>query len=311
VGLISRPTLTWDVEAKGAGPEDVELSYVTNGLGWTSNYVMTLDGKGTAAIQGWVTLVNTSGATWKDARLKLLAGDVNVVHANAPVALNGTVSELPAVKAPAFKEQSLFEYHLYTLQRPTKLRNNETKQISLLEGRGVSVKKKLIIDSISDQYYPSEGEVGTGDIKPIVKLEFLNTIQNGLGMPLPKGNFKVYQRDQSGSVQLLGEDGIEHTPRNEKLSLNVGKSFDVVATRTRTNYKVINQHHYREQFAIQVRNRKTEPETVFVYERHFGDWRITGASQLFDKLDSHTAQFVVTLQPNQTKTVRYTVDTKW
>ena len=310
-GLISRPTLTWDVDSPGTGMEDVELSYITNGLGWDANYVLTLNSKGGADLQGWVTLNNTSGATWKDARLKLLAGNVNVVQAKAPVEL-GVVTKSDAVAAaPAFAEQALFEYHLYTLQRPTTLRNNETKQISLLEGHGVSVTKKLIIDSIDGQYYPGEGEVGTGDIKPDVRLEFVNSATNGLGMPLPKGSFRVYQRDKSGSVQMLGEDSIDHTPRNEKIALNVGTSFDVVATRKRLAYKVINHRRYREEFSIEVRNRKTEPETVYVFERHYGDWRITAETQPYTKLDSNTAQFVVTLKPNESKTVTYSVDTRW
>jgi hypothetical protein len=262
-------------------------------------------------MQGWVTLANTSGATWIDARLKLLAGDVNRVQPQSiQVALSAAAA--PAtVSAPSFKEESLFEYHLYTLQRPTTVRNNETKQVSLLEGHGIPVRKKLIIDSITEHYYPSEGEVGTGDVKPQVRLEFLNELKSGLGMPLPKGNVKVYQRDKSGSVQLLGEDSIDHTPRNEKISLNVGRSFDVVSTRKRLAFKELRSQAYREQFEIEVRNRKQELETVYVLERHYGDWRITDKSQPFDKLDSNTAQFVVSLQPNEVKKVRYTVETKW
>jgi hypothetical protein len=310
-GLISRPTLKWDIESTKDGTEPVELSYISQGLTWNADYVLTLDGQGSADMQGWVTLANTSGATWIDARLKLLAGDVNRVQPQSiQVALSAAAA--PAtVSAPSFKEESLFEYHLYTLQRPTTVRNNETKQVSLLEGHGIPVRKKLIIDSITEHYYPSEGEVGTGDVKPQVRLEFLNELKSGLGMPLPKGNVKVYQRDKSGSVQLLGEDSIDHTPRNEKISLNVGRSFDVVSTRKRLAFKELRSQAYREQFEIEVRNRKQELETVYVLERHYGDWRITDKSQPFDKLDSNTAQFVVSLQPNEVKKVRYTVETKW
>lgn len=310
-GLISRPTLKWDIESTKDGSEPVELSYISQGLNWNADYVLTLDGNGTADMQGWVTLANTSGATWKDAHLKLLAGDVNRVQSHGQVEVMSSAVVPATVTEAPFKEESLFEYHLYTLQRPTTVRNNETKQVSLLEGHGIPVRKKLIIDSITEQYFPGEGEVGTGDVKPQVRLEFLNDLKSGLGMPLPKGNVKVYQRDKSGSVQLLGEDSIDHKPRNEKISLNVGRSFDVVSTRKRLAFKELRSQVYREQFEIEVRNRKEEPETVYVYERHYGDWQITAKSQAYDKLDSNTAQFVVNLQPNEVKKVRYTVETKW
>ena len=212
-----------------------------------------------------------------------------------------------------FNEQSLFEYHLYTLQRPATIRNNETKQISLLESPSVKVQKKLIIDSLRDfgQYFPSEGEVGTGDIKPQVRLEFVNSKENQLGIPLPKGNVKIYERDSSGSVQMLGEDAIDHTPKDEKLSLVVGRSFDVVATRKRTNYRRISDRSFEESFEIEVRNRKDVPTTVNVLERHYGDWKVTQKNMDFEKLDATTMQFVLNMKANTTQTVKYTVQTTW
>ncbi len=304
----------WDIDAVKAGETTVELSYISQGLTWNADYVVTLDGASKGDIQGWVTLNNTSGATWENAKLKLLAGDVNQVRNGMTFALQRGA---PAGKAfgggNGFQEESLFEYHLYTLQRPATVRNNETKQLSLLEGHGVPIEKKLIVDSIAGvgQYYPGEGEIGTGDVKPQVRLEFVNDEKSGLGMPLPKGNVKVYQRDQSGSVQLLGEDSIDHTPKNEKISLVVGRSFDVVSTRKRTNFHRISDRSVRETFEIEVRNRSEVPKTVFVLERHYGDWKFTDKSQPFTKLDSNTAQFVVDLQPNEVKKVTYTVETTW
>ena len=164
---------------------------------------------------------------------------------------------------------------------------------------------------INGRYYPSEGEVGTGDIKPQVRLEFVNDEKSGLGMPLPKGRMRVYQRDKSGSVQLLGEDQIDHTPRNEKLSLVVGHSFDVVATRKRMSFNRLGPTSFREVFEIEVRNRKETSETINVLERHYGDWNITQKSQDFEKLDSNTAEFVVTLKPNEVRKITYTVETQW
>ncbi len=310
-GLISRPTLMWDIEAPTAGDSTVELSYISQGLNWAADYVVTLDGIGKSDLQGWVTLTNNSGATWDNAKLKLLAGDVNRVQPRvnrdfAPMLASGA-----AGGKAGFAEESLFEYHLYSLERPANVRNHETKQLTLLEGHGIPIEKKLIVDSITSQYYPGEGEIGTGDVKPQVRLEFTNDEKSGLGLALPKGKVKVYQRDKSGSVQLLGEDQINHTPRNERISLVVGRSFDVVSTRKRTNFTRISDRSVRESFEIEVRNRKESDETVTVLERHWGDWSITERSQNFEKLDSNTAQFMVTLKPNEVRKVIYTVETKW
>ncbi len=309
-GLISKPTLLWDVQAERAHEQSVELCYVSNGLSWSADYVLTLDGTGGSDVQGWVTLNNSSGATWKDAKLKLLAGDVNVIREQIRMPTGRSLGVRLRGKTE-FQEETLFEYHLYTLERPATVRNRETKQLSLLEGHGIPIQKRLVVDSISGRYFPTEGEIGTGDVKPQVRLEFVNDKKSGLGMPLPKGKFKVYQRDKSGSVQLLGEDQIDHTPRNERVSLVMGRSFDVVASRKRTSFNWIKSNSWRESFEIEVRNRSAMPESVEVLERHYGDWTITSKSQEFAKLDSNTAQFKVDLLPNQVKKVIYTVETKW
>lgn len=314
-GLISKPTLLWDIESKRAGTNNVELSYLTQGINWNADYVLTLDGAGAADLLGWVTVNNQSGATFSDAKLKLLAGDVQRVQQNRFGGRGGAGrAEFKAADAaPAFAEETLFEYHLYTLQRPATIRNREIKQLSLLEGKGVKVEKKLVIDALRDYgvFYPSEGEVGTGNIKPVVRVEFVNSKENGLGIPLPKGKVKVYQRDKSGSVQMLGEDEIDHTPKDEKLSLVVGKSFDIVANRKRLNYKRINDRTFEETYEIEVRNRKETADTVYLLERHYGDWKVTSKSMEFDKLDAITMQFVVKLKAGETQKVTYTVRTTW
>ena len=161
------------------------------------------------------------------------------------------------------------------------------------------------------QYFPGEGEVGTGDLKPQVRIEFVNSKENGLGMPMPKGNVKVYQRDQSGSVQMLGEDQIDHTPKDEKISLVVGRSFDVVAERKRTNFQRLGPNSVRESFEIEVRNRKDTPETVLVWERHWGDWKVTEKNMDFKKLDANSFQFTVALKAGESRKVVYTIETKW
>jgi len=313
-GMISKPTLLWDLVAKKAGPNNVELSYLTKGMQWEANYVFTIDPAGVGDMKGWVTMTNNSGTTYKDAKLKLLAGDVRRVNFYPMDAMAGPMGAGGfGGRGGGFQQEQLFEYHLYTLDRPATLNDKEIKQLSLLEGMGVKYTKMLIVDSMRDRgtYYPGEGEVGTGDLKPQVRVEFVNSKENNMGMPMPKGIVKVYQRDKSGSVQMLGEDQIDHTPRNEKVSLAIGRSFDVVAERKRLNFEVLGPTHWREVFEIVVKNRKETPETVHVYERHYGDWDITKKSMDFKKLDSITADFVVDLKPDEVKTVTYTVETKW
>ena len=189
-GLISVPTLLWDLQTKSGGTQNVELSYLTKGLNWNADYVLTLGDKSMADLQGWVTINNQSGATYKDSKLKLLAGDVRRLQPEGYGRGGGGRMEMKSADAAVqFAQENLFEYHLYTLQRPATLNNRETKQISLLEGNGIKFEKKLIIDSMRDfgMYYPSEGEVGTGDLKPLVQIQFVNSKENNLGMPLPKG----------------------------------------------------------------------------------------------------------------------------
>lgn len=313
-GMISKPTLLWDLVAKKAGTNNVELSYLTKGMRWEATYVLTLDGQDKADLKGWVTMTNNSGTTYKDAKLKLLAGDVRRVNfypADALAAPMGAAGF--GGGRGGFQQEELFEYHLYTLDRPATLNDKEIKQLSLLEGSGVAYTKTLIVDSMRDYgtYYPGEGNVGTGNLKPQVRVEFVNSKENRLGMPMPKGIIKVYQRDKSGSVQMLGEDQIDHTPRNEKISLVVGRSFDVVAERKRLSFERLAPNHVREVFEIVVKNRKETAETVHVYERHYGDWTITKKNLDFKKLDSITADFVLDLKPDEEKTVTYTVETKW
>ena len=312
-GLISRPTLQWLVDVPVAGQYPVDLSYISNGFGWNADYVLTLDGLGTADLQGWVTINNQSGTRFENAKLKLLAGDI---HQAAPQATTRRAMAFGATMSKSdssFQEESLFEYHLYTLQRPTTLANRESKQISLLEGHDVPVRKRLIVDSMMGigSYYPSEGLIGVGDVSPQVRIEFTNDQASHLGMPLPKGRLRVFQRDKSGSVQMLGEDNINHTPKNEKLSVVVGRSFDVVSTRKRTSFTRISSQAVSESFEIEVRNRKESAETVEVLERHWGDWKVTTKNSDFTKEDANTMLFRVTLKPNEVRKVTYTVETRW
>lgn len=315
-GLISKPTLMWELDAAKAGNANVEVSYLTQGMNWNADYVLTLDGKSNkAALRGWVTVNNQCGATFNNAKLKLLAGDVERARPQAPGGMMGGRGGAEAMmnKSAGFQEEGLFEYHLYTLGRPANIRNNEIKQLSLLESDKLQYEKKIVVDALLNfgMYYPSEGEIGVGDIKPQVRVEFLNKKEFGLGIPLPKGNMKVYQADASGSLQMLGEDAIDHTPKEEKISLVVGRSFDIRATRTRKNFRRLSDRAFEESFEIEIRNRKDVAEKVHLYERHYAEWKITQTNMEWTKPDSQTQVFVVPVGANETKTVKYTVITSW
>jgi len=316
-GLISKPTLMWMLDSDRAGKNNIELRYLTRGMSWESDYVLSLDKDGKAGdLKGWVTLHNNSGTTYIDSKLKLVAGDVNRVVQNMGMGGGfgggGFGAGRPA--APQVTQEQFADYHLYTLTRPATVRNNEMKQVSLLESTGVKVTKKLLVDAMwgMGTVYPNEGVVGTGPIKPVVYLEIKNSKENKLGMPLPKGTFKVFQTDSSGSLQMLGEDDIDHTPKEETVSLRVGKAFDIVVERKRTLFEWIRRGWAaRQSFEVELRNRKETPETVTVWERHWGDHKITQQSMEGKWLDSQIYEFVVTLQPNEVKKVTYTIETKW
>lgn len=319
VGLISKPTLVWDVEASKAGTQQVELGYLTQGMSWNADYVLNLDSNGRLGdFRGWVTLTNNSGATFEGARLKLLAGDVQRVM-KEQMALRGAPGGFGgAAMADAFQEETFADYHLYTLQRPANVRNKEIKQVSLLEAFRVPVTKKLVVDSSRTFgiYQPNEGQVGSGIIKPTIQIQFRNNPASNLGMPLPMGNVKVFQVDSGGSFQMLGEDRIQHTPREELVSLTVGQAFDVVAERKRTEFRrIVAGGRWTtgtsETFEIEVRNRKDTAETVTVVERAWGENAWKNASMPYKQLDANTIEFTVELAPNETKKITYTVETRW
>jgi len=318
-GLISKPTLMWMLQSQSAGDNKVELSYLTQGMSWKSDYVLSLDKAGTKGdIKGWVTLTNNSGATFENAKLKLLAGDVErVVPQMRAMGRGGAGAPESKAFDAGFAEEQFSDYHLYTLGRPATVRNREMKQVNLLEVVNVPITKRLVVDAMRQYrgYQPNEGQVGTGIIKPSIMIEFKNAKEVGLGMPLPMGTVKVFQRDSSDSLQMLGESQIQHTPKDETISLMVGRAFDIVVERKRTAFEWIQdggrRRGIRETFEIELRNRKETADTVHVYERHYGQWSISKNNMDFTRPDSETALFVVKLDANQTRTITYTVETVW
>jgi hypothetical protein len=300
-GLISRPTLAWMLDANGSGTRRTRLSYLTGGLAWHAEYVAVINPEDTGlSLGGWVSIENQSGGTYPEARLKLVAGDIQLVRQVFNKATRGAVDmmEMQAA-APQFQERSFFEFHLYDLERPTTIADRETKQISLFEPADVrNVEKKYTFD---------EQRLGS---KVNVTLEFKNAEASGLGRPLPAGKVRVYKQDKDGSQEFVGEDLIDHTPRDEKVRLALGKAFDVVAERKQTNYRRISDKVTEASFEIAVRNRKKERVTVVVVEHPTGDWEVVQKSHEFTKKDAATIEFPVTVAAGAEVTITYTVRTR-
>jgi hypothetical protein len=305
--LRDRPTLVVQVATGREGVRDLELSYLTSGLSWQADYVAELDAQDAHLdLSGWVTLNNQSGATYERARLQLVAGDVHRVGRED---LDMRGFEERAMKAmaaaPAMAEESLLDYHLYTLDRPTTIRENQVKQVALLSGSGVPVNKEYLLRG-SDYYYQGRhAELGK-KLKAAVFLEFTNSDKAGLGVPLPKGILRVYKKDRAGNAQFVGEDRIDHTPKNEKVRLRLGDAFDVTADRTQTDYKKIaggpQETVIETAYRLELKNAKTQPVTVKVEEPMPGDWQILAQSHPHLKQDAHTAAWQIAV-PAEGRTV--------
>jgi hypothetical protein len=307
--LIARPTLSWLLAAKAAGERELEALYLTNGMTWRADYVLVLGAKeDRAGLSGWVTLDNRSGATFRNARLKLVAGDVHRVREDlATRGYPAGAKALAAEAVPQFQESELFEYHLYSLERPTDVKNNQSKQVGLLAAEDVPVGKEYVFYG-ADAYYRSRhtGEIARNRKVPVFLL-FRNDKASRLGMPLPKGIVRVYKRDKDDSLQFVGENAIDHTPRDEKVRLMLGDAFDVVGDRKQTSWSVISGNTYEAAYEIALRNHKKEGITVRVVEPIPGDWKILETTHAFEKEDSGTAVFPVKVGPGEEAKVRYRV----
>lgn len=296
--LLTKPTLVWQVYSPAAGKRSVLTSYLTSGMSWKANYIVKTSADDTKAdIQGWVTVDNDAGTTYEDAKLKLVAGEVHRV-AVPQVMYKGEVTEAEeAVSDSAeggFVEESLFEYHLYTLERPATLKNNQVKQLSLLSADSVPVKKELVFDVSK-----------SNDIQVVLTLN--NSKEKGLGMPLPAGVLRVYKADSEGQLQFLGEDSIDHTPKDEEINVVVGNAFDITGTRTQTNYDKVSTNTWKESYEIELKNHKSEAQKVKIVEHIYGEWKIIDSSDKYEKKDASTAEWEVTVPADGSKKVTYTI----
>lgn len=314
--LRDRPTLVISLNAAQNADDTLELSYLTGGLAWKADYVAELSKNDDKLdLNGWVTLTNTSGTAYQNARLQLVAGDVNRVNDEMIGALQESrIQKSMAMAAPKMAEESLFEYHLYTLDRLTTIAENQTKQVALLSASSVPTTKEFLLRGADYYYRSSYGDIGQ-KIKVGVFVEFDNK-GGSLGIPLPKGVVRVYKKDNAGNAQFVGEDHIDHTPKNEKVRLKLGDAFDVTADKKQTSFEKIGgtgRYNYISDaaFEIVLKNAKDEPVTVKVMEPIPGDWQMLSASAPHKKEASNTAVWNVTVPANGKTTLAYKVRVKY
>jgi hypothetical protein len=306
--LVSKPTLAWLLRNPRPAPQRVEASYLTAGISWKSDYVMLINAADSRAdLTGWVTINNQSGATYRDAALKLVAGDINRAASrdDSRRAMEmAAKAASPAVADREFKSEGFFEYHLYTLDGRTTIKESQTKQLTLLSAADFPVEKRFIYYGAAS-YHRTQYGVPISNQKVGVYLDIRNTKENRLGIPLPKGKVRVYKADTSGSQQLIGEDWIDHTPKDERVRIKMGEAFDVVGERVQKDWKRIGSNLYEIEWEITLRNHKKEAVTVEVIEPMPGDWEILRSTQPHEKLEAFTARWKMPVPKEGAATLGY------
>ena len=302
--LIAKPTLTWLYDNSTTNEHNLEVSYLTNNLGWKADYVVVLSEDDTSGnISGWVTLDNKSGATYKNAHLKLIAGDVNRV---TDVSGNKVVmmSHMERRLTPQFEEKPFFEYHIYDLQRETTIKDKQTKQVSLLEAAGVKIQKVFLVEGsqgIFTRYYQRNNSK-----QPVnVYIKFMNTEENNLAKPIPEGIMRLYKKDSEGSQLFIGEDRIDHTSVGEEISLKIGEAFDVIAERVQTDYKQISKGLHESEWEITLKNHKDVDVIVNIIEPLTGNWSVINNSHPYTKKDAFTINFDIPVPKDKEVKVKY------
>ncbi len=306
--LISKPTLVWLLNSPSGGSRTIEALYLTNGITWRADYVVVLDAKDErSALEGWVTIDNKSGAAYRDAKLKLVAGDIHRVKAEGVRREKAMMAaDVAAAPAPQFREEGLFEYHMYTLERKATIKENQTKQISLLDAENIPVRKEFIYRGLTNYYQNRYPERLTTQ-KVAVFVELQNKKEHNLGMPLPKGVIRVYKQDGDGSLQFIGEDAIDHTPKDEKIRIKLGNAFDIAAMRKQMTWEKIAKDTIETAFEVSLRNHKREDVVVKVVEPLYGDWRVLESSHTHKKDDAYTISFDVPVKKDQEVKLTYKV----
>ena len=303
--LIAKPSLIWTLDSDAA-KQSIEATYLTQGIQWSADYVLTMNREESAMdIAGWVTLVNQSGAQYTDAKLKIVAGDVNVVQPDMKLGrqLRGAVA-MEAMAMPV--EESFAEYHLYTIPRRTTIKQNQSKQVRLLAANGVKV-SKLYEYRGQPHYFSQRWPQVTPEQKVSVFVKFRNDEQNALGIPLPGGTMRVYQEDSEGMLQFAGEDRIQHTPKDEDVRLRMGSAFDVVGERVQKDYDKISSNVHESEYEITLRNHKESDIVIDVVEPMPGDWQVLSNSHPYEKRDARTAVFSIPVKKDGEVVLKYRV----
>jgi len=310
--LYDRPTLLMSLGNSGPRKQQVEASYLANNLSWNADYVLTVarDDRN-ADLDGWVTVTNNSGTAFHNAHLQLVAGELNRVQPPAPMPVATREMVAGKAAAPQFQQEAFSEYHLYTLGHKTSVEDKETKQISLLQGSGVPVAKLFVVDGQS-HYYRNQQAPGAPLKDPVlVYYKFKNEEKNGLGIPLPSGTVRVYQKDSRGGILFAGEDHINHTPKDEEIDIHIGNAFDVVAEHKQTDYKHVDTHSWEFEFEVTLRNHKDIPIVVEVNEPIGGEWEMLSSTYKYTKTAAFAAQFNVPVAKDGTAVLKYRVRAKW
>ncbi|MBZ5707245.1 MAG: hypothetical protein LAN63_18005 [Acidobacteriia bacterium] len=328
---ILKPTLSWLIETNDPGRFDAEVSYVSGGMSWQADYNLVVSDKSNGKFDvldmiGWITMQNQSGKTFENARIKLLAGDVNKIQ---PGTVAGrmyaaeNMAKMADAMAPVVREKSFDEFHLYTLERPTTLRDQQTKQVEFVRSTGIHALRLYVYDGAQVGQYGyynleqvrNDQSYGTlSNPKVWVMEEFKNAEVNHLGIPLPKGKLRFYRRDTDGHLEFVGENTIDHTPKDETIRVYTGNAFDVVGERKRTNIRVDSNHNWMEEsFEVRVRNHKKDPVNVRVVEHlyRWTTWKLIEQSHPSRKMDAQTAEFPITVAPDGEQVVTYTVHYSW
>lgn len=321
-GLITRPTLAWRLLADKAGTQDVEITYLTGGVSWNADYVLLLAAdERSIDLDGWVTVVNTSGTTYRDALLKLVAGDLQRLPEAGFAADEMQLRAMPTAAAEQVAQREFFEYHLYEIGRPVTVRDNETKQIEFVRSPDVAAAKFFVYDGLQCRSYywycgyagypqtdPSYGVASNPKVMVMVEFD-----TDDVDADLPRGRVRVYQEDVDGAALLIGEDTIDHTPKGETLRLYVGDAFDIVGERVQTDFRRPSEKTVEETYRITLRNHKDEAVEVRAVEHLFRwtNWRILRSSHSYDKMDSSTIEFRLQIPPEGETELTYTVRYSW
>ena len=322
---VLKPTLNWLLQTDKPGAFNAEMAYITNGMSWEADYNLVVPETGNVAdIVGWITMHNNTGKTFENARIRLMAGDVNKIQAGLDkrrdFVMKAAMVANEAAQAPVVTEKTFDEFHLYTLEHSTTLHEEETKQVEFVHAMGVKSQRIYVYDGMEGYYYygnfvGDQPSYGTQMNKKVwVMQEFKNSKENGLGIALPKGRVRFYRRDSDNSLQFIGENQIDHTPKDETIRLYTGNTFDVVGERKQTDFHVDHGGHWADEtFEVRIRNHKKEAVSVRVVEHlyRWSNWKIISESDQHKKTDSQTMEYRINVAPDQERIVTYKVHYSW